>query len=647
MIKQHYYTREKHGLYSDNPGYDTVAKSKGLSDAFVKDVLHKYCFYEIPAELLNENDYDKYPQALTAFNIPSGDMVIGRTSFVPKDFEGKRSTFFTHNYVISKEEKEDFIKKPNKIICADGFKSSFNNMNNSVLEELSNIEMENKNVDFLYFKELLKKLKINENTFKEIVMACFLSVLENRKIYIILDVDIAMLSFYAKELLKFIYEVLPYAVRRKLGFITYTKDYKSKDFIHIQFVSKSGIKTINTEINAGYLFDFVGNRFLKEGLEIREHKYLDFIVKNIDNHEKINNFIKEASDFCLDSLNINDYDDFCKILLTSEEEEAFRIDEEGKINLFQSITKDEKLLAEFIRRNKQNENVSEGLREYSSYLIDKCADFDGYFQVVEFCFMISPSFIETLAEKFREKALKLLKPSIYISNDLVFIDEKISMLQNKHKNEDLKTFLNSIFENLFDVFINEVEPEFMTIAAIEKIKLLPGYTENENYEIISILKKVVSIKNFDDAAAVGIAIKNSNYKSKIENVIRKIYKMAINDENYLKIACGFLNNTGCDINEVLKYVWENGETKEARKFVIWICRMYEKLFSKKAEHELKRALLNYFENLDVSFFEDAEARKQIMGESGKGIREFIIREDKYMAKGIRKLKMTLSKIFSK
>lgn len=643
MIKQHYYTRGKYGIYSDNPGYDTVAKSMGLSDEFIKEVLHKYCFYEIPAELLNESNYDKFPKAFTVFNIPSGEMIIGRTSFVPRDFEGKRSTFFTHNYVIPRDEKEEFIKNPNKIIYADGFKSSYTDVASSVLEDIKSIELESEEMGFSSFSDLLLKLKIKESTFKEIVMACFISVLRNRKIYIILDVDVAMLSFYARELLKFIYKALPYAVRRKLGFITYTKDYKSKDFIHIEFVSRGGIKSVNTEINAGFLFDFAQNRFLEEGIQAEEHEYLDFIVKNIDNEVKINNFIKEISDFCLDSLDINEYDNYCKILLTSEEETAFRNNEEDKIKIFELITSNEKLLAEFVRKNKQNEN----LREYVNYLIGKCTDFEGYFQIIEFCFIISPKFIGILSGELKEKVVKLFSTNPYLVNNFIFIYEKISILENKYKDEEFEDFLNLILEEVFSIFIDKVEPESMSVALIEKINLLPQNMESENYEIISILKKVVSIKNFDDAAAAGMALKNSEYKNKVENAIRRIYKMSINNENYLKIVCGFLNNTGCDIKGVINYVWENAEDKEAREFVIWICGMYEKLFSKQAEHELKKALLSYFEELDVDFFEDIEARNKLIKKSGKGLRQFIIKEDKHMARGVRKLKMILRKILKK
>lgn len=638
MIKQHYYTRAKSGVYSDTPGYDTVAKSMGLSDDFIKEVLHNYCFYEIPSELLNEENADKFPKAYTVFNVPSGEMVIGRTSYVPKDFEGKRSTFFTHNYILDKKQKEEFIKDYNNIIFADGFKNKFEAGDSSIIEDVKKIEMESSEMGFSSLEELLSELKISTNTFEEIVMACFLSVLQNRKLYIILDVNISMLSFYAKELLKFIYKVLPYAVREKLGFITYTKDYKSKDFIHIEFIPKDGIKSINTEINAGYLFDFHGKRVLKEGIDIENHEYLKFIIKNIDNEKEINTFIEEVSNFCTESLNIKDYDDFCKMLLAGDE-----IYKEDKIGLFDDISKDEQLLAEFVKRNRDNES----LKAYTAYLIEKCADFDEYFQIVEFCLIISPRFIYGVKEELKEKVLKLFKPSFYMADDFIFIDEKISLLLEKHKEQELKNFLQQILEALFDVLVEEIKPEFMSAVSIQKINLPQRNEDSENYEIISILKKVVAIKNFEDAKEAGLAIENSSCKAKVEAAIAKLYKLSINDENYLKIICAFLNNTGCNINELIKYVWENGETKESREFIVWLCCMYEKLFSKEAMKDLKQALLNYFDNMDTDFFEDTEFRERIIKESKRSIKSFIINQDKKRAKGIRRLKLMLGKMFSK
>ena len=47
MIKQHYYTKSKRGLYCSTHGYDTVAKNEGLSDVFIKNYLHELCVNEI------------------------------------------------------------------------------------------------------------------------------------------------------------------------------------------------------------------------------------------------------------------------------------------------------------------------------------------------------------------------------------------------------------------------------------------------------------------------------------------------------------------------------------------------------------------------------------------------------------------------
>ena len=174
MIKQQYYTREKSGLYSLNPGYNTIAKSESLEDAFVVKLLQEYCFYEAPFKLLNEKNYDKFPKAYTCINAPSGELVLGCSFFVPIDYEGKRSTYFTHNYVIPEKEKNSFIKNPEKIAYASGFKSSFDRTKGSILQEVTTIETNRLENDFT---DLLHQLKIDKKTFKQLIMACFMSVL--------------------------------------------------------------------------------------------------------------------------------------------------------------------------------------------------------------------------------------------------------------------------------------------------------------------------------------------------------------------------------------------------------------------------------------------------------------------------------------
>ncbi|MFH0070883.1 glycosyltransferase, partial [Peribacillus sp. NPDC056705] len=95
------YTRERRGVFRAAEGFDTVARSPGLEPSFIKKVLHPFCQYEAPAELIarSEKEAEVYPSALHLFHTDAGETVLGRSVFQPADFTGLRSAFFTHHYV--------------------------------------------------------------------------------------------------------------------------------------------------------------------------------------------------------------------------------------------------------------------------------------------------------------------------------------------------------------------------------------------------------------------------------------------------------------------------------------------------------------------------------------------------------------------
>lgn len=314
MIKQHYYTRCRRGIYSLVPGYDTVAKSKALSDTFIKRVLHKYCFYDVPFSLASNDDYTLFPKVYICYNTSGGDMVLGCSSY-DRYYEDKKAAFFTHNYIIPENEKEIFIKNPKKILYAAGFISSFNNKSfqaDNIIEEIEAFEIDEGQMIDLPLSELLMELGIKERTFKQLLLACINAVLENKKIYIILDVDISLISKYAKGILNYLYKGLPYEIRRKLGYITYAANIKNREYIHLEFLSKDAIKSIDAEVKADYLFDFNKHRFITNGLDYNEHFYIDFILKNIEDTQLIDELLAAADkDFGLSNKHdISEYDKF-------------------------------------------------------------------------------------------------------------------------------------------------------------------------------------------------------------------------------------------------------------------------------------------------------------------------------------------------
>lgn len=308
MIGQQYYTRDIRGIYSKNPGYGTIAKSKNLDDDFIKNTLENLCFYEAPLSLLGEEDVIKYPYALFCANVEDSKMIIGRSVFAGKDYTGQRNRYFTHCYVISEQDADSLIEDPEKIIYSSGFESDYNVNLGMELEEINEIKTNFSEDIFPSFKEMLQAVSMDRETFVKLIKACFDSVKSNRKIYCTLpsEDNIAVLS---KGIMKYLYRALPFQIRRKVGFITYVKEPILKDFINIEFLCRDSIKRITTEVSSGYLFDLSKNEFCLEGIDEKNYEYINFVLDNIDNKCKLNSFFHDIyKSYSDDIISISDID---------------------------------------------------------------------------------------------------------------------------------------------------------------------------------------------------------------------------------------------------------------------------------------------------------------------------------------------------
>lgn len=330
MIQQHYYTRERKGIFSKTPGYDTVAKSKELEEDFIIDTLHGLCFYEAPASLAGEEDPVKYPRAFFCVNTEDNKMVIGQSVFAGKDYTGQRNRYFTHNYIISETEREEYIRNPEKIIYSSGFVSDYNIEKGAIIPEVSQINSKETKLSFNSIEDMFKAVGMNSGIFKNIIKASFHGAKTNKKIYIVLDSENNNITELAKEILKYLYRGLPFAVRKKIGFMTYMKEPKIKDLINIVFLCKGSIKRITTEIKAGYLFDLPDKNFQLDEIEEEKHTFIDFVMDNIEDKETLNEFFDKADRLCIEnSLSLSQYD---KILQPIEEKFNY-VENEGFDNL--------------------------------------------------------------------------------------------------------------------------------------------------------------------------------------------------------------------------------------------------------------------------------------------------------------------------
>jgi hypothetical protein len=324
LIKQQYYTRERKGIFSRTPGFDSVAISAGIDLKMLKDIIHSYCFYDAPEELLlNNAKEEEFPKSLCFFTIEGGPMMIGQAVFKSSDYTGQRNSFFMHNYIIPEEEKYNYLKSPEAIVYSGGFITEYDMEKGMELPEVNKIAYAKDEDCFENSKVLLQELKIDEEKLKAILLAVYMSVINKKKLYIVLEVEIQKLNYYSKALIKFILKALPIEIRKKVGFLTYTNKTVSKKGINIIFVEKASRNLNTIEAKSNYVISFEKNEWPKFNNEIN-YEFLDFLVNNLDEDKIINSYFEimdivlRNSEGILDYHKINEVFIFSKFIITSE-----------------------------------------------------------------------------------------------------------------------------------------------------------------------------------------------------------------------------------------------------------------------------------------------------------------------------------------
>lgn len=289
-ILQQYYTRGRQGVFRSNEGYDTVAKSPGLDNTFIKKALHPFCVYDAPRELQEraESDPALYPEAFISFRAESGELVIGRSVFVGADFTGQRNTFFSHNYVIPAERREEFIRDPAKLF---GIQAFANHHETAAGKELPPVlELPYQSGMPKDPKQWLSGIGVDERTFKQLLYALMVSLGSKRKVYVSLDGDAREASAAARRLLEVLSGCLPYEMRRHLGFVTYSSEPQSKKHIHVMFVEKGSIRSGSGISEKDFLFDLAYGRIAQVDWQEGAHSYLDFAWEYLGQHRVLDSF---------------------------------------------------------------------------------------------------------------------------------------------------------------------------------------------------------------------------------------------------------------------------------------------------------------------------------------------------------------------
>lgn len=294
-IQQQMYTRERRGIFRSTEGYDTVAKSGGLDSSFVKKTLHPLCVYDAPAELTasGEKDSGAYPEAMHLLHLDQGDTLIGRSVYKEADFTGLRSTFFTHHYVIP-SGYSDHADQDYRSWLSAAFEDNYSVDQGTELKELDRLPQAANGFVSVSARRLLSELKLDEKEFKALLYAVMASLGSKKKVYVTLDVPIRQLPDRAKELLAVLYSCLPHALRKSLGFLTYSKEPMSRKGIHLTFVESDSIRAGDREIEKEYVLDLANKRILNVDLDGLDQPYLNFVWANLDNGNEIEKFCQFA-----------------------------------------------------------------------------------------------------------------------------------------------------------------------------------------------------------------------------------------------------------------------------------------------------------------------------------------------------------------
>ncbi len=323
-ILQQYYTRAREGVFRSNEGYDTIAKSPQLENGFIKKTLHPFCSYDAPKELQEraEKDVDRYPQALLCFYSESGEMILGQSAYVGADFTGQRNTFFSHNYVIPQARQEEYWQEPSRIVGAAGFVTHYDTSLGKTLPELDVTPYR----DLLAggarsTRRLLQQLGITEMMYKRLLAAVITAISGKKKVFVVPPTDVSEMAEWAKQLLYVLYLGLPFAHRRRFGFLTYMSEPQSRKHLHLMFVPPGSMRPGDVTIEKEYQFDFAANRVLHTELSGTQQLYLDFVWANLVQTAELNRFYQFAEEVlagadAAKSLNLGTYHELSALYLT-------------------------------------------------------------------------------------------------------------------------------------------------------------------------------------------------------------------------------------------------------------------------------------------------------------------------------------------
>lgn len=186
---------------------------------------------------------------------------------------------------------------------------------------LSNID-EEKAEGFISSKEeFFAKAYLNPMDFKYILAACFKVVNESAKIVMVFNEPIININQYIMSLLIYIKICMPNEILEIINFSAKNEQ--------ITIYKEENKKTKDV-----YVFDFKSQKFILKELSIKS-RYLEFTFENINNRQKLMNFMLIAKSLVYNKNSLGEYDKISKIFELNENRE--KIDNVQRIGLLKEL----------------------------------------------------------------------------------------------------------------------------------------------------------------------------------------------------------------------------------------------------------------------------------------------------------------------
>lgn len=285
-VEQHMYTRARRGIFRQSEGYDTIAVSAGLTNAFIKENVHPYCTYS-PSRMLQKMNAPArdYPKAISIVHFPCGRMLLGQAVYIASDFTGQRTTFFAHHYILPPEMVADVLADIGSFLPRVKFLTEYDTAQGGVLDALDCLPVSEKHHG-------LSDAAVPQNIdLEKIMYKIDEAVTQSKKCAVIVDIEQKSMSEAVFGILSAMYKILPEHLKHKLGVCTYAREFVGRKGLHLTFLERDCMTVSDLRLKGDFViiknaeetgYDTEGRlSYLKESLRQENHPLALWQIKTL------------------------------------------------------------------------------------------------------------------------------------------------------------------------------------------------------------------------------------------------------------------------------------------------------------------------------------------------------------------------------